>query len=291
MEADFVHLLAEWLITWQGQGIDGFYETGIWADMKNMVHQFLSYMENDAGIYSTSCNDKGWWKERNTNWHNADDKVVCKMMVPALFFMNGWGTSADGGYDASAVGTPLHTYIRCIIVNVFMFQLMKANCGRNHGIRQALHIFEPFMASVPNAVNPKMCTWVVSNELKVGGRVIGAQFDDWIMGNEKMKAKMNKLQQRVKCNRPGTQTSDNGQASIELLKPGPLRAAMEKGMTPILKKVRKKVGGVWGEGAADDDDEDDDDDDEDDDEEDDEDEDEDAEQEDANGKKSKGTKC
>ncbi|KJP88412.1 hypothetical protein AK88_01864 [Plasmodium fragile] len=280
MEADFADLLAQWLIRRQGQGIEGFYETGIWADMQHMVDQFLTYMENDHDTLVTSCNDAGWWKEQIINWHNDDDKVVCKMMVPALFFMNGWVLGAHREHHASAAGTPLHTYIRCIIANVFMFQLMKANCGRNHGIRQALHILDHFMASVPNAVNLNMCTWVVNNELKVGGKVIGAEFDEWIMGNEKMKAKMKQLQQRVKCKRTGKQTSDHWKRRMELLKAGHLRKAMETGMTRILRKVRKKVETLRGPVPSDDDDEDDDDEEEEGEEE--------EEEDDANGKHSTG---
>ncbi|KJP86848.1 hypothetical protein AK88_03557 [Plasmodium fragile] len=257
MAAQFVELLAEWLIRRQGQGIEGFYERQIWADMKKIVDQFLEQVENDAELYSISCDDIGWWKEGNINWHNADDKVVCKMMVPALFFMNGWGLGPHGGYDASAAGDRLQTYIRCIIVNVFMFQLMKANCGRNQGIRQALHILDQFMATVPNAVNLNMCTWVINNDLRVGGKVIGEQFDEWIMGNAKMKAKMKQLQERVKCKSTGKQTSDHWKRRMELLKEGQLRGAMEKGMKRILKKVGKKVKTLRGPVPSEDDDEDD----------------------------------
>ncbi|KJP85386.1 hypothetical protein AK88_04986 [Plasmodium fragile] len=233
-----------------------------------MVDKFLTYMEKDNATFAQSCDDQGWGPYKIKNWHNADDTVVCKMMVPALFFMNGWGTSADGGYDASAVGDPLQTYIRCIIANVIMFQLIRANCGRNQGIRQALYILQNLMTSVHSGVNVKTCTWVVSNELKVGGKVIGAQFDEWIMGNEKMQAKMNKLQQRVKCKRTGRQTSDHWKRRMELLKEGKLREAMETEMTRILKKVGKKVEPIWGPVPSDDDDED---------------EDEDAQEEDTNG--------
>ncbi|KJP86098.1 hypothetical protein AK88_04289 [Plasmodium fragile] len=246
-----------------------------------MMDQFLTYMEKDNDTLVTSCDDKGWGPTGITNWHNEDDTVVCKMMVPALFFMNGWGTGEHGGYDASAARTPLDTYIRCIIVNVFMFQLMKANCGRNHGIRQALHILDQFMATVTHAVNLNMCTWVVNNELKVGGKVIGAEFAEWIRGNATMKAKMKQLQERVKCKRTGKQTSDHWKRRMELLKEGQLRGAMEKEMTSILKKVGKQVEEIWGPVPSEDDDEDDDDD---------EDVDEDdKDEEDANGKTSKNT--
>ncbi|KJP89166.1 CD99 antigen [Plasmodium fragile] len=238
--------------------------------MKDIVEQFLTYMEHHHDIWAQSCNNAGWLKHKFTRLHNEDDKVVCKMMVPALYFMNGWGTSAEGGYDASAVGDQLHTYIRCIIANVIMFQLIRANCGRTIGIKQALHILEQFMSSFKNGVNVKTCTWVVENELSIGGKVIGAQFDDWIMGNDKMKAKMKQLQRSGKCTRRvnseasrGHQRSDHWKQRMELLKAGHVRDAMATGMTRILKKVGKKVEPIWGHVPADDDDKDHEDDDED----------------------------
>ncbi|KJP85127.1 hypothetical protein AK88_05237 [Plasmodium fragile] len=263
---------------------------GILRDMKDVGQEFFKYMEEgyDEAVLAQSCGDTGWTDQIPgvpTVGQTPGDRLQCKFMVGALFFMNAWGLGEHGGYDASAVATRLHTYIRCIIVNVFMFQLMKANCGRNHGIRQALRIFEPFMAIVPNGVNLNMCTWVVNNDLKVGGKVIGAEFDEWIMGNAKMKAKMNKLQKSARCTSRGTQTSNNGQGSIHLLQAGHVRNAMATGMTRILQKVRKRVKTLRRPVPSEDDDDDEDEDDE----EDHDDDDEDAEEKDTNGKNSTNT--
>ncbi|ANQ09318.1 SICA antigen [Plasmodium coatneyi] len=198
--AEHFHFITELLIKWMMAGnmdkVDNFGEK-IWEDIKELLQEFFEYMEDEDDAMVVSCKDVSYdgvfidVKEM--------DRLTCKLMVKALFFVNRFGARWKNEDGLLEEEDEIRAKMRCIIVGVLMFQTLKANCERRKGMDYALKIVDNIVGDLGGAFGKNKCKWMDYEDMKVGGKIIGKTIKEWLLANEQIGGKIEEIGKSANC--------------------------------------------------------------------------------------------
>ncbi|KJP84920.1 hypothetical protein AK88_05453 [Plasmodium fragile] len=116
-------------------------QKSLWNDMKALLDEFVKYMhDEDLDALAANCLNQGYKRPTGgtgTAIANVGDRIMCRLMSRALFFMNGWGRQSTKGANTDPKNAQLKEHIRCAIVNIFMYILNESPCKSAMGVYYA----------------------------------------------------------------------------------------------------------------------------------------------------------
>ncbi|ANQ07622.1 SICA antigen [Plasmodium coatneyi] len=154
-------------------------------------------MKEEVEEYVKSCDDVSY--DRKYKDVKPVDKLVCKQMLKALYFVNRLGNrwkNEDGIIEEEA---KIREYMRCIIVSIFMYKLLESSCGKRKGVDYAVQVMENLLKSFKGESKENNCMWMKYNDISMGGRVVGRTIRRWLLADKSMRQELGRIWRTGTC--------------------------------------------------------------------------------------------
>ncbi|KJP84706.1 hypothetical protein AK88_05662, partial [Plasmodium fragile] len=210
-KAALAHALADWLVR-AGTYDQHKYEEMVWNKTKDVMQEFVQYMETaDIISYAANCDNKGWdhpsYPTHGPKYvpSKVGDKIVCVLMVAALFFMN-WGTTAarirEKEDDTSASITE---HLRCAIVHMFSAVLNESVCKSTWGTFYAWKTMDNLGEEGgwgEGLIQQSKCGRNISLDLKIRELKLNEQVKTWLGQNSTLQQRIKEVKGTNTCETP-----------------------------------------------------------------------------------------
>ncbi|KJP86212.1 hypothetical protein AK88_04183 [Plasmodium fragile] len=207
--ANLGHVLAQWVID-AGISTQEDYEAMVWNKTKEVMQEFVHYMEReDIILYATACGNAAWkhhkyLKDPPMYGQKVGDIIVCVLMVGALYFMNGWTIAQMPRTPADDNSERIRDHLRCIIVHMFSEVLNATVCKSEWGTFYAWHIMAETagIGGVSSAlIQNRTCAKETFAHLKIKELDLNKQVAAWLTQNPTLKSAIKKVQGTEACGR------------------------------------------------------------------------------------------
>ncbi|KJP85118.1 hypothetical protein AK88_02515 [Plasmodium fragile] len=183
----------------------------VWEKTKDVMEEFVEYMQNEhILLYASNCGHAGWEHPDYQDGlqrvgHKVGDKIICVLMVGALYYMNGWHTAQHIRQQEDATNASIREHLRCIIVHMFSQVLNESVCRSKWATFYAWHIMEQ-LGKVggfsQGLIQRGKCGRNISAHLKIRELELNAQVKQWLGQNSKLKEAIQKIQGKALCTTP-----------------------------------------------------------------------------------------
>ncbi|KJP85429.1 hypothetical protein AK88_04932 [Plasmodium fragile] len=210
MAAHLVDVMAEWAIK-RELGTQQQLDSALWADMENVLKDFVPYMEqieDTLDLYATSCGDEGWTRRGDRHkgikyrGHTVADVMKCRLMVGALFFIAPWRSTQPPDTDESQNDKEMKAIMRCTVANVFAYILAAIPCGFQWlGPDQAWYIMKEMggTGGVETSISDGTCRLDEYTDTKVGTRDLQSAIEKWLQQSTPIRNRMQAIKNNPKC--------------------------------------------------------------------------------------------
>ncbi|KJP85162.1 hypothetical protein AK88_05205 [Plasmodium fragile] len=112
----------------------------LWDDIAKELEAFIEHVtEKDTEGWDENCENAYYNHKTNPNGNPrrveyAGDRIMCRLMVGALYFMNENSWPMWGGTMLVSNDDEMKEYVRCAIVNMYMEILKESSCGGGWGL-------------------------------------------------------------------------------------------------------------------------------------------------------------
>ncbi|KJP84919.1 hypothetical protein AK88_05452 [Plasmodium fragile] len=201
----WAHLIRDWAERrgiWNQEQLN----TKLWDDIITVLEAFVKFLERfeQDGLmdtWATSCNDAAYSDRYIMRAHDKE-RTMCRLMMAALYFKNGWTGSTMHADNDWGPDNPLRQFVKCAIVSIYMYYLLEINCGDTTGVEYALHIMneqEPTFAATDMVAN--VCYWQEYDRTQIGQKNVGGEIREWLKGNEYIAQQIQQIEQKAPCKR------------------------------------------------------------------------------------------
>ncbi|KJP84845.1 hypothetical protein AK88_05524 [Plasmodium fragile] len=192
----------------------------------------------------------------------AADRIMCRLMVGALYFMNDNRWRLWGGNMVVSNDDELTEYVRCATVNMYMEILKESSCGGDWGLYYAWYTMKEMEDGIGSGLITKgKCGHAVFQNIKASEWDMGNKIKQWLRQNARMNGKIARSGLKSKCSRAiadidkvkkgGTKDSLNVlKAGVEKDIGDTLKAAMKSVMRQISKEVKATMKGSGDKGPG-----------------------------------------
>ncbi|KJP85342.1 hypothetical protein AK88_05046 [Plasmodium fragile] len=204
---NLAHALADWLIR-AGFPDQDTYEEAVWNKTKDVMQEFVEHMQGDDIIlYATACGNAGWQhpdypNDKPYRNHTVGDKLVCVLMVGALYFMN-WGTrQAQATVTDAATNAIIREHLRCAIVHMFSAVLNESVCPSRWGTFYAWYIMGQLGTDGgfdAGLIQQRKCGRNIFSEVQIRELKLNEQVKLWLGKNSKLKEAIQKIKGGALC--------------------------------------------------------------------------------------------
>ncbi|KJP84979.1 hypothetical protein AK88_05389 [Plasmodium fragile] len=175
-------------------------------DITNELEQFVKYMEEDiVELYASSCLDQGYKSSRTRHIIMAKkvgDRLMCTLMTGALFFMNRWSATSGGWEHHNSNNKELEKYIRCAIVNIFMYILLASKCTSQIGINHAWYSVQQMEKDMPGLIKEGKCRQGVFTDIQINDFRMETMIQNWLKNKQSLTDKFASPAIQSTCRKP-----------------------------------------------------------------------------------------
>ncbi|KJP89999.1 hypothetical protein AK88_00168 [Plasmodium fragile] len=162
-------------------------------DIKAELEQFEKYMEDEAiDSYAANCSNTGYTREgggKDFFKHNAGDKLMCKLMTGALYFMNENSWRKWRANMVVSNDDELKEYVRCAIVNIFMYILLQSPCRSEMGVYYAWDTVTQMEGLMGGLITEGKCKRGVFLNIKTQEFDMEQMIKNWLQNNNTLTEK------------------------------------------------------------------------------------------------------
>ncbi|KJP88405.1 hypothetical protein AK88_01857 [Plasmodium fragile] len=214
-------------------------------------------MEPLMDALGSNCNNAGWqhWLTDAKYAHvgqNEGDRIACKFMTIALYFLKGWSQTGKIPYDEKENDMKLKGYMRCAVVHMFTDILFESVCRSKWGTFYAWYSVDGMMkdGGITRSAGTQKCAmdrlmditrgnWSMSEEIKE--RLRNNDRLKSMIAGERMKAACQKKirKEQTKENRPLDEQEQTNQERWEIN----VKEKLNKRMKKVLNKVERARSG------------------------------------------------
>ncbi|KJP85106.1 hypothetical protein AK88_05258 [Plasmodium fragile] len=255
-----VHLakaLAQWVIA-AGNLDQDKYEEMVWNKTKDVMKDFVDYMESDDIIpYAANCDNKGWEHYAHENGaklvtQKVGDRIVCVLMVGALYFMNGWHRAEQVRTKEEAITENIREHLRCIIVHMFSEVLNESVCKSTWGTYYAWHTVKEMEHGTGGVsgglIQQRKCGRDLVAHGNIGGLRLNAAVKEWLQANSTLQQRLQNVKGTNTCQtkwQKGWKIADflnnENMEHKDTLGITEIVKGLKEGMTDIFREIRKQV--------------------------------------------------
>ncbi|KJP86100.1 hypothetical protein AK88_04291 [Plasmodium fragile] len=251
-------ILAKYVTARGLQGNDDGYQASLKKDIGARLEEFIQHMEKmepNMDALGSNCNNYGWqhWADQAASprvGHNEGDRIPCKFMTIALYFLKRWSHNAGLHDDEKTNDMKLKGYMRCAVVHMFTEILFEYVCRRKWGTFYAWYSVHGMMqdGGIKTSAAATECamdrlmditrgTWSMSEEIKEGLRN-NATLKSMLRRNKMENACQKKIKpEQTKDNRPLDSNRQTDKASGKIR----VEERLNTGLKTVLKKVQKEI--------------------------------------------------
>ncbi|KJP85437.1 hypothetical protein AK88_04940 [Plasmodium fragile] len=256
--ANLAQLLAQW-VREAGISKQDEYEEAVWNKTKEVMAEFVNYMDDDNIIpYASNCDNAGWNLPGRPGdgdiyfGQTVGDKIVCVLMVGALFFMNGWTSTEMTRLKEDKISERIREHLRCIIVHMFSAVLDAYVCPSGRGTSYAWRQMEGMHSGPGSWGGGSIERGKCGRELVAHGKMrtldLNAEVKKWLGGNSKLQKRLKNVKGTAACrtqwqqkwkieeflNNENMQNQENLEITREV-------HDLREGMKDILKELAREV--------------------------------------------------
>ncbi|KJP84778.1 hypothetical protein AK88_05589, partial [Plasmodium fragile] len=218
--ANLAQLLAQWV---RKAGIDDqdTYQEAVWNKTKDVMKEFVEYMEGQEMIsYAANCDNAGWEHSglkpgQHGVGQKVGDKIVCVLMVGALFFMN-WGTRPERHRQKEDdISENIREHLRCIIAHMFSAVLNESVCKSQWGTNYAWHTVKEMDTGKGGVLGGLIERGICGRDVVAQGKIqqleLNAAVKAWLGQNKKLQQRLNNVKGTAACQtkwQPGWKIED-----------------------------------------------------------------------------------
>ncbi|KJP86087.1 hypothetical protein AK88_04278 [Plasmodium fragile] len=254
--ANLAQLLAQWV---REAGIDDQqeYEAMLWNKTKEVMAEFVNYMDDDNIIpYAANCDNAGWehhgYKDGSQGvGQKVGDKIICVLMVGALFFMNWRRGAKPVSAQEDDTSARITEHLRCIIVHMFSAVLNESVCPSDWGTFYAWYQMKGMgrgKGGFPaGLIQRGICDREIVADGKIGELKLNAAVKDWLGQNTRLKQRLQTMKGTKTCQKkwqPGWKIAD-------LLDNNDMEHNDTLGITQIVGQLRASMKDILQELASD----------------------------------------
>ncbi|KJP84977.1 hypothetical protein AK88_05387 [Plasmodium fragile] len=206
---DLANALVKWVLA-AGISTQEDYEDMVWNKTKDVMHEFVDYMDGDHIIlYAANCDNKGWERPDDpTPGHfyvprTVGHKIVCVLMVGALFFMNGWTITQKTRSTEDETSERIREHLLCAIVHMFSEVLNESVCPSMWGTYYAWKIMEKMETGAGGVsgglIKQRKCGQDLFAHLKTTKLNLNADVKKWLREHSKLQEAIQKIQGKALC--------------------------------------------------------------------------------------------
>ncbi|KJP89170.1 hypothetical protein AK88_01256 [Plasmodium fragile] len=205
---DLANALAQWVID-AGISKQETYEDMVWTKTKEVMEEFVQHMEGDDIIlYASNCGNEGWDHPSAPHagphyvGQKVGDKIVCVLMVAALFFMNGWSSTEKTRLQEDEINESIRQHLRCIIAHMFSEVLNESVCKSTWGTFYAWKTMDNLgkVGGIEGGlINNAKCGRELVGDLKIRELKLNEQVKTWLGQNSKLKEAIRRVQGDAMC--------------------------------------------------------------------------------------------
>ncbi|KJP84931.1 hypothetical protein AK88_05440 [Plasmodium fragile] len=207
--ANLAQLLAQW-VREAGISDQHEYEDMVWAKTKEVMAEFVHYMQrDDILLYAANCGNTGWDHPDFPSapdiylGQTVGDKIVCVLMVGALFFMNGWSGAKPVSEQEDDTSARITEHLRCIIAHMFSAVLNESVCPARRGTSYAWRQMEGMDTGTdsfpPGLIKNGRCGREKVAHLQIRDLELNAEVKKWLGQNSTLKEAIQKLKGGALC--------------------------------------------------------------------------------------------
>ncbi|KJP85008.1 hypothetical protein AK88_05363 [Plasmodium fragile] len=208
---DLANALVKWVIR-AGFPKQEEYEDMVWEKTKDVMKEFVDYMEGDEIIlYATACDNTAWERPDHPNEIpeygpvHVSHRIVCVLMVAALFFMNGWHTAALGKTPGNDINDKIREHLLCAIVHMFSEVLNESVCRSEWGTFYAWKIMEKTGGKggfVGGLIQQGKCRRQLVEDLQIRKLHLNAEVKKWLQQDSRLHRVIQKIRRHTPCKTP-----------------------------------------------------------------------------------------
>ncbi|KJP84865.1 hypothetical protein AK88_05502 [Plasmodium fragile] len=170
------------------------YKKSLWNDITALLDEFAAYMDDEhLDSYAANCSNRGYTREGGGSTFfiaNVGDRIMCTLMTGALYFLNGWGTQSGGSHTTDPNNAALKEYIRCAIVNIFMYILLASPCKSTMGIDNAWYTVKQMEESMGGLIKQGKCGHGVFENIQTQEFDMAKKIQAWLESNKSLTEKI-----------------------------------------------------------------------------------------------------
>ncbi|KJP88324.1 hypothetical protein AK88_01940 [Plasmodium fragile] len=251
-------LLADYVIKRGLVGDPQGYMKSLWKDIEAQLDKFIQHLKDQEldEAYSVNCKNTAWQRPgQPTNITyvvtNMGDRIICRLMTKALYFLNGWSIgSGTDMEDATGGNRQLRNFIRCTIVHMFMHLLNESACASTWGTFYAWYSMRQMgdvSSSSTNLVYSGDCVQNSAVHLQVGEWSMQHAVKEWLNRNVDIKLKLNRGSFGKNCRLAVPKTTGSKHAATDqvdedtLQKIKDIEGNLQTAMRKVLRKIKKEV--------------------------------------------------
>ncbi|KJP85107.1 hypothetical protein AK88_05259 [Plasmodium fragile] len=178
-------------------------QTSLRTDIQAELEQFVAHMEHDdIDSYAANCKNTGYTREgggQDFFKHNEGDELICKLMSGALFFMNANSWTKRGGNMVVSNDDELKDYVRCAIVNIFMYILLASPCRSQMGVYYAWDTVTQMEGIMGGLITEGKCKRGVFTDIQTQEFDMEKQITTWLKNNPSLTEKIEGPAIKSKC--------------------------------------------------------------------------------------------
>ncbi|KJP84957.1 hypothetical protein AK88_05412 [Plasmodium fragile] len=205
---NLAHALAQWVLA-AGISDQHQYEDMVWNKTKDVMKEFVDYMNTeDITSYAANCDNTGWEhyaykKGEKLVTQTVGDRIVCVLMVGALFFMNWGNTTASSKHKEDENSAKITEHLRCIIVHMFGEILNESVCRSRWGIFYAWKQMEEMDSGKESfsagLINQGTCGREIFPDLKTPNLKLNVQVKKWLAENSRLERRLKQVKGTNTC--------------------------------------------------------------------------------------------
>ncbi|KJP84768.1 hypothetical protein AK88_05600 [Plasmodium fragile] len=204
-------------------------QQSLWTDIKALLEEFVKYLEDEnLDDLAANCSNTGYKRphtDRGTAVANAGDRIMCTLMSRALFFMNenSWNKRSEDMQESR--DAEMKEYVRCAIVNIFMYILLASPCRSEMGVYYAWYTMQHLESGETGLIKTGKCRQGVFADIHIQDFHMQKMIKAWLQNNGTIQDTIAGHAMTSTCNkRPqdlvsGTQDAHAMHATIPLQKP------------------------------------------------------------------------
>ncbi|KJP84944.1 hypothetical protein AK88_05422 [Plasmodium fragile] len=249
--ADFAHALAQWVLD-AGIYDQHKYEEAVWNKTKEVMAEFVNYMDERFILeYASNCGNAGW-NHPDFPTHGdiyfgqtVGDKIVCVLMVGALFFMNEWTIKEMTRQPEDPISESIRQHLRCIIVHMFSAVLDAYVCPSARGTSYAWKSMQGMHSGTGGWAAGLVQEGICGKETFAHGKMrtldLNAEVKEWLGQNSRLQQAIQRMKGDAEC---GTKWDSKWKLE-DILAPGNTQDTPGSQIVQIVHDLKAGLGEVF----------------------------------------------